>query len=181
MYKGHRVSPYCPSCQTSLSSHEVAQGYKTVKDLSATVKFKVKDSENEYFLGWTTTPWTLPANVALAVHPNMEYVKAKQEGHVYIVAKERVQDVLKEDYEVLSVHKGEELVNTSYMPPFPMKEVTNGYHVIAADFVTADSGTGLVHIAPAYGEDDYRVVQSEGLSFLHVVDEKGEYTEAVPF
>ena len=105
LYKGHRVSPYCPSCQTSLSSHEVAQGYKTVKDLSATVKFKVKDSDNEYFLGWTTTPWTLPANVALAVHPNMEYVKAKQEGHVYIVAKERVRDVLKENYEVLSVHK----------------------------------------------------------------------------
>ncbi|QWG50364.1 isoleucine--tRNA ligase [Bacillus mycoides] len=181
LYKGHRVSPYCPSCQTSLSSHEVAQGYKTVKDLSATVKFKVKDSENEYFLGWTTTPWTLPANVALAVHPNMEYVKAKQEGYVYIVAKERVQEVLKENYEVLSVHKGEELVNTSYTAPFPMKEVTNGYHVIAADFVTADSGTGLVHIAPAYGEDDYKVVQSEGLSFLHVVDEKGEYTDAVPF
>ncbi len=89
-----------------------------------------------------------------------------------LLRKERVQDVLKEDYEVLSVHKGEELVNTSYTAPFPMKEVANGYHVIAADFVTADSGTGLVHIAPAYGEDDYRVVQSEGLSFLHVVDEK---------
>ena len=109
--------------------------------------------------------WTLPANVALAVHPNMEYVKAKQESHVYIVAKERVQEVLKENYEVLSVHKGEELLNTSYTAPFPMKEVTNGYRVIAADFVTGDSGTGLVHIAPAYGEDDYRVVQSEGLSF----------------
>lgn len=100
------------------------------------MKFKVKDSENEYFLGWTTTPWTLPANVALAVHPNMEYVKAKQESHVYIVAKERVQEVLKENYEVLSVHKGEELLNTSYTAPFPMKEVTNGYRVIAADFVT---------------------------------------------
>ncbi|KFN03627.1 isoleucine--tRNA ligase [Bacillus clarus] len=181
LYKGHRVSPYCPSCQTSLSSHEVAQGYKTVKDLSATVKFKVIDSENEYFLGWTTTPWTLPANVALAVHPNMEYVKAHQDGSVYIVAKDRVQEVLKQDYEVVSVHKGEELLGTAYTAPFPMKEVTNGYRVIAADFVTADSGTGLVHIAPAYGEDDYRVVQNQGLSFLHVVNEKGEYTEAVPF
>ncbi|MFJ8529025.1 isoleucine--tRNA ligase [Bacillus sp. NPDC094106] len=181
LYKGHRVSPYCPSCQTSLSSHEVAQGYKTVKDLSATVKFKVLNSENEYFLGWTTTPWTLPANVALAVHPDMEYVKAEKDGAVYVVAKERAHYVLKEDYQVLSTHKGEELVGTSYTAPFPMDEVTNGYRVISADFVTGDSGTGLVHIAPAYGEDDYKVVQNQGLSFLHVVDEKGEYTEAVPF
>ena len=133
-----------------MSSHEVAQEYKTVKDLSATVKFKVKDSENEYFLGWTTTPWTLPANVALAVHQIWNTLKQNKESHVYIVAKERVQEVLK-NYEVLSVHKGEELLNTSYTAPFPMKEVTNGYRVIAADFVTGDSGTGLVHIAPAYG------------------------------
>ena len=181
LYKGHRVSPYCPSCQTSLSSHEVAQGYKTVKDLSATVKFKVLNSENEYFLGWTTTPWTLPANVALAVHPDMEYVKAEKDGAVYVVEKERAHYVLKEDYQVLSTHKGEELVGTSYTAPFPMDEVTNGYRVISADFVTGDSGTGFVHIAPAYGEDDYKVVQNQGLSFLHVVDEKGEYTEAVPF
>ncbi|MCI0764408.1 isoleucine--tRNA ligase [Bacillus sp. TL12] len=181
LYKGHRVSPYCPSCQTSLSSHEVAQGYKTVKDLSATVKFKVLNSENEYFLGWTTTPWTLPANVALAVHPDMEYVKAEKDGTVYIVAKERANDVLKHGYQVLSTHKGEELVGTSYVAPFPMDEVTNGYRVISADFVTGDSGTGLVHIAPAYGEDDYKVVQNQGLSFLHVVDEQGKYTDAVPF
>ncbi|MBC6975980.1 isoleucine--tRNA ligase [Bacillus sp. Xin] len=181
LYKGHRVSPYCPSCQTSLSSHEVAQGYKTVKDLSATVKFKVLNSENEYFLGWTTTPWTLPANVALAVHPDMEYVKAEKDGTVYIVAKERANYVLKDGYQVLSTHKGEELVGTSYVAPFPMDEVTNGYRVISADFVTGDSGTGLVHIAPAYGEDDYKVVQNQGLSFLHVVDEQGKYTDAVPF
>ncbi|PEY37040.1 isoleucine--tRNA ligase [Bacillus cereus] len=181
LYKGHRVSPYCPSCQTSLSSHEVAQGYKTVKDLSATVKFKVLNSENEYFLGWTTTPWTLPANVALAVHPDMEYVKAEKGGTVYIVAKERANDVLKEDYQVLSTHKGEELVGILYKAPFPMDEVMNGYRVISAEFVTGDSGTGLVHIAPAYGEDDYKVVQNQGLSFLHVVDEQGKYTEAVPF
>ncbi|MBJ8029586.1 isoleucine--tRNA ligase [Bacillus cereus group sp. N21] len=181
LYKGHRVSPYCPSCQTSLSSHEVAQGYKTVKDLSATVKFKVLHSQNEYFLGWTTTPWTLPANVALAVHPDMEYVKAQQADSVYIVAKELASNVLKEDYQVLSTHKGEELVGTSYAAPFPMDEVTNGYRVISADFVTGDSGTGLVHIAPAYGEDDYKVVQNQGLSFLQVVDEQGKYTEAVPF
>ncbi|MEN1935904.1 isoleucine--tRNA ligase [Paenibacillus sp. 102] len=181
LYKGHRVSPYCPSCQTSLSSHEVAQGYKTVKDLSATVKFKVLNSGDEYFLGWTTTPWTLPANVALAVHPDMEYVKAEKDGTVYIVSKERANDVLKEGYQVLSTHKGEELVGIPYKAPFPMDEVTNGYRVISADFVTGDSGTGLVHIAPAYGEDDYKVVQNQGLSFLHVVDEQGKYTDAVPF
>ncbi|EMA6343053.1 isoleucine--tRNA ligase [Bacillus cytotoxicus] len=180
LYKGHRVSPYCPSCQTSLSSHEVAQGYKMVKDLSATVKFKVLNRE-EYFLGWTTTPWTLPANVALAVHPDMDYVKAKKDGVVYIVAKERAHQVLKENYQVVSTHKGKEFVGISYSALFPMDEVTNGYRVISAHFVTGDSGTGIVHIAPAYGEDDYKIVQSQGLSFLHVVDEKGEYTEAVPF
>ena len=181
LYKGHRVSPYCPSCQTSLSSHEVAQGYKTVKDLSVTVKFQLTDRESEYILGWTTTPWTLPANVALAVHPEMEYVRAQQGDAVYIVAKELAKDVLQQEYNVLSVHRGSELIGLSYVPPFQFAEVTNGHYVVNADFVTANSGTGIVHIAPAYGEDDYKVVQEHGLSFVNVVNEKGEYTSEVPF
>ncbi|MEI4828007.1 isoleucine--tRNA ligase [Bacillus sp. FJAT-53711] len=181
LYKGHRVSPYCPSCQTSLSSHEVAQGYKTVKDLSATVKFQLVNRENEYVLGWTTTPWTLPANVALAVHPEMEYVRAQQGENIYIVAKELAKDVLQQEYKVLSVHKGSELTGLSYVPPFQFTEVTNGHCIVSADFVTAHSGTGIVHIAPAYGEDDYKVVQEHGLSFVNVVNEKGEYTSDVPF
>ncbi|PGZ97471.1 isoleucine--tRNA ligase [Bacillus pseudomycoides] len=181
LYKGHRVSPYCPSCQTSLSSHEVAQGYKTVKDLSAIVKFQLADRKNEYVLGWTTTPWTLPANVALAVHPEMEYVRAQQGENVYIVAKELAKDVLQQEYKVLSVHKGSELTGRSYVPPFQFAEVTNGHCIVSADFVTAHSGTGIVHIAPAYGEDDYKVVQEHGLSFVNVVNEKGEYTSDVPF
>ncbi len=179
--KGHRVSPYCPSCQTSLSSHEVAQGYKSVKDLSATVKFQLTDRENEYLLGWTTTPWTLPANVALAVHPELEYVRAQQGDAVYIVAKELAKDVLQQEYKVLSVHRGSELTGLTYIPPFQFAEVTNGHFVVSADFVTANSGTGIVHIAPAYGEDDYKVVEEHGLSFVNVVNEKGEYTSDVPF
>ncbi|MDC2867029.1 isoleucine--tRNA ligase [Bacillus sp. BP-3] len=181
LYKGHRVSPYCPSCQTSLSSHEVAQGYKTVKDLSATVKFQRTDRENEYLLGWTTTPWTLPANVALAVHPELEYVRAQQGNTIYIVAKELAKDVLQQDYKVLSVHRGRELTGISYVSPFQFAEVTNGHCVVKADFVTANSGTGIVHIAPAYGEDDYKVVQENDLSFVNVINEKGEYTSDVPF
>ncbi|WP_028399671.1 isoleucine--tRNA ligase [Ectobacillus panaciterrae] len=179
LYKGHRVSPYCPSCQTSLSSHEVAQGYKTVKDLTATVKFKRKDKENEYFLGWTTTPWTLPANVALAVHPDMDYVRAKQGEDIYIVAESLAEKVL-QGYEVLSMHKGAELTGLSYMPPFEFVEVQKGHEVVTAEYVTDQSGTGIVHIAPAYGEDDYKVVRENGLSFVNVVDEKGRYTSQVP-
>ncbi|UOY92292.1 isoleucine--tRNA ligase [Ectobacillus sp. JY-23] len=180
LYKGHRVSPYCPSCQTSLSSHEVAQGYQDVKDMTATAKFKLKD-RNEYFLGWTTTPWTLPANVALAVNPALTYVRAETDGAVYIVAKELASSVFKNDYRVLSEHKGTELCGLAYEPPFPFVTVEKGHVVVAADYVTAQSGTGVVHIAPAYGEDDYKVVQANDLSFVNVVDEKGCYTADVPF
>jgi isoleucyl-tRNA synthetase len=180
LYKGHRVSPYCPSCQTSLSSHEVAQGYKVIKDLSATAKFKIKDRENEYFLGWTTTPWTLPANVALAVHPDMNYVRAKQGEEVFIVAELLVERVLKQDYSILSVHKGSELKGISYIAPFDFVQVEVGHTVVEATYVTGESGTGIVHMAPAYGEDDYKVIQENGLSFVNVVDEKGQYTNEVP-
>ncbi|MDP4170229.1 MAG: isoleucine--tRNA ligase, partial [Bacillota bacterium] len=179
LYKGHRVSPYCPSCQTSLSSHEVAQGYKVVKDLSATVKFKLREKENEYVLGWTTTPWTLPANVALAVNGNLEYARVKTDDETYIVAASRLEQVINKPYSILETMKGKQLVGLSYYPPFDFAEVQNGHRIVEAEFVTEESGTGIVHIAPAYGEDDYRLVQENGLSFIHVVDESGRYVDAV--
>ncbi|MFJ7183791.1 isoleucine--tRNA ligase [Lysinibacillus xylanilyticus] len=179
LYKGHRVSPYCPSCQTSLSSHEVAQGYKDVKDLSVTAMFKLKDKD-EYFLGWTTTPWTLPANVALAMNPKLMYVRVKQHDKVYILAKSLVNKVFADSVEVLSEHEGREFEGVSYTPPFSYVTVDKGHVVVLADYVTEHSGTGIVHIAPAYGEDDYKTVQQNGLSFVNVVDLKGCYTEEVP-
>lgn len=179
LQKGHRVSPYCPSCQTSLSSHEVSQGYKVVKDLSATAKFKRTDRVNEYFLGWTTTPWTLPANVALAVNPTMTYVRAKQGNDIFILAEALVGCVLKENYEIISVHPGSELKGIPYKPLFNFVDVETGHEVIMAEYVSAESGTGIVHIAPAYGEEDYSVVKENGLSFVNVVDEKGKYTSEV--
>lgn len=179
LYKGHRVSPYCPSCQTSLSSHEVAQGYKDVKDLSVTAMFKLKDRD-EYFLGWTTTPWTLPANVALAMNSQLVYVRVKQHDKVYILAKSLVEKVFTEPVEILSEHEGHEFEGVSYNPPFSYVTVNKGHVVVLADYVTEHSGTGIVHIAPAYGEDDYKTVQQNGLSFVNVVDLKGCYTEEVP-
>ncbi|UQZ74961.1 isoleucine--tRNA ligase [Niallia circulans] len=179
LYKGHRVSPYCPSCQTSLSSHEVAQGYKDVKDLSATVKFKLASKENEYVLGWTTTPWTLPANVALAVHKDLDYIKVKVEDDVFIIAKDRLQAVFGTEGEVIKQFKGADLLGLSYIAPFSYVQVEKGHTIHHGDFVTSDSGTGIVHIAPAYGEDDYHLVQANDLSFVHVVDERGRYKEAI--
>lgn len=178
LYKGHRVSPYCPSCQTSLSSHEVAQGYKDVKDLSATVKFKRKDCD-EYFLGWTTTPWTLPANVALAMNPALTYVRVKYENEIYIAAKSLAEKVFKQSLEILSEHSGKEFEGVSYIPPFDYVTVEAGHKVVMADYVTEQSGTGIVHIAPAYGEDDYKTVKSSGFSFVNVVDTQGCYTAEV--
>lgn len=178
LYRGHRVSPYCPCCQTTLSSHEVAQGYEDVKDLSATVKFRLKDSD-EAILAWTTTPWTLPANVALAVNPALEYVKIKQDGEVLIVAKSLVDKAIKGEHEVLSTVLGSELVGLKYQPPFPYVAIDNGHFVIAGDFVSDTSGTGIVHIAPAHGEDDYRVSRQNDISMLNVVNAQGRYIDQV--
>lgn len=177
LYKGHRVVPYCPHCETSLSSHEVAQGYKQVMDLSATAKFPIKGRENHYLLGWTTTPWTLPGNVAIAVHPEQEYVQARKGNDVYIVAAARANTVLGNDFDVQKRILGEELVGTAYEAPFAEAEIEKGHQVIAASFVTEESGTGLVHIAPGYGEEDYNAVLENGLDFIHVVDEKGRYKQ----
>lgn len=178
--QGHRVTPYCPSCQTSLSSHEVAQGYKDVKDLSVTAKFQINGTDNEYFLGWTTTPWTLPANVALAVHKDLEYVKVRQEADLYIVAKDLADQVFNEEYEVISMHKGSDFVGLTYQAPFDYLNLIRGHEVIEADFVTDQSGTGIVHLAPAHGEDDYNAVRANGLDFINVVDQSGRYTDEVP-
>lgn len=178
LYKGHRVSPYCPDCQTTLSSHEVAQGYEDVKDLSATVKFRSKNGE-EIFLAWTTTPWTLPANVALAINKDIDYVRVKKNGEVYVVAKNLVEKVLKEDYEILSTHKGLEFVGTAYEPPFSYISVNKGHIIVNADYVSDASGTGIVHTAPAHGEDDYRTSRQHGLDFVSVVNLSGQYTDQV--
>ncbi|WP_080840425.1 isoleucine--tRNA ligase [Cohnella massiliensis] len=178
LYRGHRVSPYCPDCQTTLSSHEVAQGYEDVKDLSATAKFKLKQS-GEYVLAWTTTPWTLPANVALAVHPDIEYVRAKQDDGVYIVAGTLAETVLKGEYETLGTVKGSELVGLEYEPLFSYVQVDNAYRVIGGDYVSDSSGTGIVHIAPAHGEDDYRVARQHDIPMLMVVGGDGRYVDAV--
>lgn len=178
LYRGHRVSPYCPCCQTTLSSHEVAQGYEDVKDLSATVKFRLKDSSDS-ILAWTTTPWTLPANVALAVNQDLSYSRVKQDDEVYIVASNLVEDVMKGEYEILSTLSGAELVGKAYEPPFNYASVDGGHVVISGDFVSDSSGTGIVHIAPAHGEDDYKVARQNGIGMLSVVDNAGKYTDDV--
>lgn len=179
LYKGHRVSPYCPSCQTTLSSHEVAQGYKDVKDLSATVKFQRVDSAGEYFLGWTTTPWTLPANVALAVNPELTYARVQHDDSIYVVAKSLVAKLFGEGAVVLNEQKGTAFIGTRYEAPFEYVTVEKGQCVVGADFVTDSSGTGIVHLAPAYGEDDYKTIQANDLSFVNVVDLAGRFTSEV--
>ncbi|MDR0266523.1 isoleucine--tRNA ligase [Paenibacillus sp.] len=178
LYRGHRVSPYCPCCQTTLSSHEVAQGYEDVKDLSATAKFKLHDS-GEYVLAWTTTPWTLPAHVALAMNPDMDYVRVQKDGEVYIVAQNLVEDVMKEEYQVLSTHKGSEFIGKTYTPPFTYTNPEKGNLIVGASFVTDASGTGIVHMAPAHGEDDYKTCRENGISFISVVNAQGRYTDEI--
>ncbi|MDQ0886516.1 isoleucyl-tRNA synthetase [Paenibacillus sp. V4I9] len=178
LYKSHRVSPYCPDCQTTLSSHEVAQGYEDVKDLSAPVKFRSKKGE-EIFLSWTTTPWTLPANVALAINRDIDYVKVRQNGEVYVVAKKLAEKVFKEDFEILSTHKGSEFIGTAYEPPFAYITVNKGHIIVDANYVSDMNGTGIVHTAPAYGEDDYRTSRQHELDFVNVVNLAGRYTDQV--
>ena len=148
-YKGYKIVPYCPRCGTPLSSHEVAQGYKDVKERSAIVRFKVK-GEDAYFLAWTTTPWTLPSNVALCVNPNETYVKVKNDGYTYYMAQALVDTVLEGDVEVVETYVGKDLENKEYEPLFPFVELNKrAYYVTCADYVTLTDGTGVVHIAPA--------------------------------
>lgn len=180
LYKGHKVVPYCPRCGTALSAHEVAQGYKTVTDPSIFVKFKVK-GEDSYFLAWTTTPWTLLSNVALAVHPNELYIKVRYHGEELILAEQRAVALLKgENYELLDGFKGKELEHKEYEPLFSYAQPEKkAWYVICADFVTMDDGTGIVHIAPAFGEDDYNIGLAYDLPVVQLVHLDGTFKESV--
>ncbi len=177
LFKGYKTVPYCPRCGTPLSSHEVAQGYKDVKDTSAIAKFKLKDEEG-YFLAWTTTPWTLPSNVALCVNAKETYSKIKTEsGEIYILAKELIGSVIEEKYETLQEYKGKELENKEYIPLWDFAKVDKkAFYVLCDSYVTLSDGTGIVHIAPAFGEDDSRLGRLYDLPLVQFVDGKGEMT-----
>ena len=183
LYKGHKIVPYCPRCGTALSSHEVAQGYKDVKQTTAFVKFKVKGAENKYILAWTTTPWTLPSNVALCMNPEYDYVEVKMDesGESYILAEGLLKSVLGEEgYSVVSTKKGTAYEYTEYEPLYPFaKEKFNfrekAYYVTCDNYVTLSDGTGVVHIAPAFGEDDYKVGTRYGLPVVQLINEEGKF------
>jgi isoleucyl-tRNA synthetase len=179
IYKGYKIQPYCPRCETPLSSHEVSLGYRDVKDPSVYIKLKVKDEENTYFLVWTTTPWTLISNVALAVHPEVEYVRVEQKGEKLILAEARL-SVLGEEYSVLDKFKGAALAGKEYERMFSYHQVKEkGWYVVLADFVTTEDGSGIVHMAPAYGEDDYQIGRKYGLPTIHPVNKSGEFNAEV--
>ena len=177
LYKGFKIVPYCPRCGTPLSSHEVAQGYKDVRERSAIAKFKIK-GETAYFLAWTTTPWTLPSNVALCVNPVEKYVRVKHGDDVFILAAALCDRVLGEgQYEVIAEYVGKDLEYTEYEPLFIfVSPAEKCWYVTVADYVTMDDGTGIVHIAPAFGEDDAVVGRRYGLPLVQLVDQKGEMT-----
>jgi isoleucyl-tRNA synthetase len=181
LYKGHKVMPYCPRCGTALSSHEVAQGYKDVKDLTATAKFKVKGEDNKYILAWTTTPWTLPSNLALCINKAYTYADVKVGDEVYVLAKDLIGTVLGDtEHEVIKEYKGEELLGTEYEQLLPFAKVEGkAFVVIHGDYVTLSDGTGIVHIAPAYGEDDSFVAKQNGIAFVNLVDASGNFVEEV--
>ena len=182
LYKGYKIVPYCPRCGTPLSSHEVAQGYKDVKEKSAIAKFRIKGTEDEYFLAWTTTPWTLPSNVALCVNPNEKYVKINNEGNIYVLAEALIPSVIEGEYTVLAEYTGKELEYTEYVPLFDFVHPDKkAYYVVCDDYVTLTDGTGIVHIAPAFGEDDSRVGRNYDLPFVQLVDSKGEMTKETPW
>jgi len=180
LYKGHRVVPYCPRCGTALSSHEVAQGYKDVKEKSAIAKFKVLGKDNEYILAWTTTPWTLPSNVALAVNAGETYARVASGSDVYIMAEALLGSVLPEGYAVLETMKGSALQGMEYEPLFPFATVDRkAFFVVCDNYVTLTDGTGVVHTAPAFGEDDARVGKANDLPFVQLVDERGCFVDCV--
>lgn len=195
LYKGFKIVPYCPRCGTPLSSHEVAQGYKKVKERSAVVRFKVV-GEDAYFLAWTTTPWTLPSNVALCVNPDEDYCKVKAvDGYTYYMAKALLDTVLgsleREEgtpaYEILETYKGKELEYKEYEPLFACageaaaKQHKKAHFVTCDNYVSMDDGTGIVHIAPAFGEDDSRIGRNYDLPFVQFVDGKGNLTDETPY
>jgi len=178
LYEGHKILPYCPRCGTGLASHEVAQGYKEIKTTTVYVKFKRKDAD-EYFIVWTTTPWTLASNVALTVNPEETYLKVRFNGEVYYIEKNLAAKVLEGDFEVIEEMKGKDLEYIEYEQLMPFVEVPRGkkaFYVTVADYVTTEDGTGIVHTAPAFGEDDYNTGLKYDLPVLQPVDEEGKYT-----
>lgn len=184
LYKGYKIVPYCPRCGTALASHEVAQGYKDVEETSAIAKFYLKDGSGVAILAWTTTPWTLPSNVALCVNANETYVKVKKGDEVFILAEALVGTVLGEGVETLDSFKGEALVGVEYEPLFELPVAfgsKKGYRVVADDYVTLSDGTGVVHIAPAFGEDDNRVGKNWELPFLQFVNASGHLSGGTPW
>jgi isoleucyl-tRNA synthetase len=188
LYKGHKIVPYCPRCGTAISSHEVAQGYKSVKETSAVARFRIKGRENVYILAWTTTPWTLPSNVALCMNPNETYVELVSEGTHYVLAEELVANFF-EEYEVVSKKTGKEYEGTAYEPLFSYaqndlqatkNEWKRVYEVVCDPYVTLTDGTGVVHIAPAFGQDDYNVGRNYGLPVISLVTEQGVFDGRCP-
>lgn len=185
LYKGHKVVPQCPRCGTALSSHEVAQGYKNIKEKSVYVKFKIKNKDNEYILAWTTTPWTLPGNIALAVGEKIDYVKIEQNSEYYYLAKNLLNKI-DNDYKIVNNLKGKDLIGLEYEPLFPgvIKEneenAKNAFKVYSADFVSTEDGTGVVHTAVMYGQDDYELGEKIGLPKVHTVNLDGTFNELVP-
>ena len=191
LYKGYKVVPNCPRCGTALSSHEVAQGYKNIKEDSVYIKFKIKDGSasggknNEYILAWTTTPWTLPGNIALAIGVDIDYVKIKQNNEFLILAKNLLNKI-EGDYKIIKEFKGTNLVGLEYEPLFPgvisenVPNAKNAFKVYPADFVSTEDGTGVVHTAVMYGVDDYELGEKIGLPKVHTVNLDGTFNELVP-
>ena len=177
IYEGYKILPYCPRCGTGLASHEVAQGYKDISVNTVTVPFKLKN-ENTYLLVWTTTPWTLIANVAVCVNPNEEYIKVNSKGYTFIVAKKLAEKVLGNDYDIIDTFKGKDLEYKEYEQLLPFINVSKkAFFVVCDDYVTMEDGTGLVHIAPAFGQDDYEVGKKYDLPVINPVGEDGKYLE----
>ncbi len=182
LYQGHKIVPYCPRCETPLSSHEVSLGYRDVEDPSVYVRMRLKGEANTAFLVWTTTPWTLISNVALALHPEIKYVMVNNEGEFLILAEARL-SVLNGPYEIVQTFLGQELVGKEYQPLFTFcKSDKKMYYTVAGDFVSTEDGSGIVHMAPAFGEDDYQVGLRHNLPVLQPVDKSGQFTDEVtPF
>ena len=176
LYEAHKVVPFCPRCETPLSSHEVAQGYKKIKEDSIVVKMRLKSGEN--LLVWTTTPWTLPSNLAIAVNPDIEYAFV-EEREIYIVAKELAEKLFEEP-NIIRIVRGKELIGKKYTPLFNYYSDLDAFKIIGGDFVTIENGTGLVHMAPAFGEVDYDACKKEKLPFVQPVDENGKFTSEIP-
>ncbi|MEG1527906.1 MAG: isoleucine--tRNA ligase [Clostridia bacterium] len=176
LYKGHKIVPYCPRCGTALSSHEVAQGYKDVEETSVVARFLSVDQPNTYYLAWTTTPWTLPSNVALCVNPDEIYVTIKQDDKYYILARDLVINFF-ENCEIVKEQRGKELEGKKYIPLFAYQKEVNAYRIVCDGYVTLTDGTGIVHIAPAFGEEDSRVGKKYDLPLVQMVDTRGKFVK----